>query len=339
MIKKLELTNIRLFKNISFNFNKNIVIFKGLNAIGKTTILEAIYFSILLKSHRTNNDRDLISFNEDFGVIKVNSDREYKIVLNEAKKAFINNNEIKVLKEYIGINNVIMFSPNDLELVNGSPSDRRKFLDINISQISRQYLNILNEYKKVLKYRNDILKADEIDRILLVITTKKLIDLAKQIIKFRYEFIKELNDNLVGISDEKIVIEYSPSTSYKSIENDFNKSLDNDIFNKLTNKGPHRDDIKFYIDDKEGIYLSQGQIRTICLSIKLTLIKIIKKYKKNNPIILLDDVLSELDDIRKNKLFDILDDSYQIFISTTDLTNIKKELLDRAQIIEIKKNM
>ncbi len=337
MIKGIELKNIRLFKNISFNFNKNIVIFKGSNAVGKTTILEAIYFSILLKSFRTNNDSDLITFNEKYGIIKLISEKEYKVVINDSKSAFINNNEIKILKEYIGINNCVSFSPNDLDLVYGSPSYRRRFLDLNISQISKQYINNLNDYKKVLKYRNDILKQDNIDRILLDITTKNLIDLARPIIKFRYEFIKELNDNLVSISDEKIRLEYICSTTYKTIDDDFNKSLDNDIFNKLTNKGPHRDDIKFYIDDKESIYLSQGQVRTICLSIKLTLIKIIKKYKKNNPIILLDDVLSELDDDRKNKLFETLDDNYQIFISTTDLTNIKKELLDKAEIIEINK--
>lgn len=335
MIKKIELKNIRLFKDNSFDFNKNIVIFKGKNAIGKTTILESIYFSILLKSPRTNNDSELISFNEKFGVIKVFSNKEYKVVINEAKKAFINNLEIKVLKEYIGLNNVVMFSPNDLELINGSPSYRRKFLDINISQISRQYINTLNEYKHILKMRNDILKSENIDRILLDITTKKLIDLAKIIIKFRYEFIKEINDNLVNLSKDKIVIEYSPSTSLKTIEDDFNKSLDNDIFNKLTNKGPHRDDIKFLINNKDAIYASQGQIRTICLSIKLALISIIKKYKKNNPIVLLDDVLSELDIERKNKLFEILDGNYQIFISTTELDNIKKELLDKAQIIEL----
>ena len=335
MIKKLELKNIRLFKDISFNFNKNIVIFIGSNAVGKTTILESIYFSILLKSFRTNNDNDLIRFKESFGVIKVNSNKEYKIVLNEAKKAFINNNEVKVLKEYIGLNNVVSFSPTDLDLVYGSPNIRRKFLDINISQISKQYLNYLNENKKVLKYRNDILKSENIDNILLDITTKKLIDLAKPIIKFRYEFIKDLNSNLVSISDEKIVLEYSPSTSYKSIDEDFNKSLDNDIFYKLTNKGPHRDDIKFYIDNKEASFLSQGQVRTICLSIKLTLIKIIKKYKNNSPVILLDDVLSELDEFRRNKLFEVLDSDSQIFISTTDLSNIKQELLDKAQIIEM----
>ena len=335
MIKKIELSNIRLFKNISFNFNKNIVVFKGRNAIGKTTILESIYFSILLKSPRTNNDSDLISFNEKFGVIKVFSNKEYKVVINESKKAFINGVEVKVLKDYIGLNNVVMFSPNDLELINGSPSDRRKFLDINISQISKQYINNLNEYKKILKMRNDILKSENIDRVLLDVTTKNLIDLAKPIIKFRYEFIKELNDNLVNLSKDKIVIEYSPSTTIKSIEEDFNKSLDNDIFNKLTNKGPHRDDIKFLVDDKYAIYASQGQIRTICLSIKLALIKIIKKYKKNNPIVLLDDVLSELDDERKNRLFEVLDSSYQIFISTTELNNIKKELLDKAMVIEL----
>ena len=335
MIKKIELTNIRLFKNISFNFNKNIVIFKGKNAIGKTTILESIFFSILLKSPRTNNDSELISFNEKFGVIKVFSDKEYKVVLNEAKKAFINSIEVKSLKEYIGLNNVVMFSPNDLELINGSPSDRRKFLDINISQISKQYINNLNEYKKLLKMRNDILKSENIDRVLLDVTTKNLIEIAKPIIKFRYEFIKEINENLVNLSKDKIVIEYSPSTTIKSIEDDFNKSLDNDIFNKLTNKGPHRDDIKFMVNEKNAIYASQGQIRTICLSIKLALIKIIKKYKKNNPVVLLDDVLSELDDERKNRLFEVLDSSYQIFISTTELNNIKKELLDKAMIIEL----
>lgn len=337
MIKKLELRNIRIFKNISFDFKKNIVIFIGENAIGKTTLLESIYFSIMLKSPRTNNDSELISFNEKFGMIKISSNRDYKVVLSENKKVFINDNEITNLKEYIGLNNVVMFSPKDLDLVYGSPSDRRHFLDINISQISKQYLNNLNEYKKILKYRNDILKSEKIDKVLLDIITKKLIENAKEIIKFRYEFIKELNDNLISIGKEKIIIEYSSSTTYKNIDDDFNKSLDNDIFSKSTNKGPHRDDIKFIIGDNKSNYASQGQVRTICLALKLTLIKIIEKYKKNNPIILLDDVLSELDDERKNRLFELLDSNYQIFISTTELNNIKSELLEKAQIIELVK--
>nr|MCR5462631.1 DNA replication and repair protein RecF [bacterium] len=158
----------------------------------------------------------------------------------------------------------------------------------------------------------------------------------KEIIKFRYEFIKELNENLFSISNENIRIEYKPSTSYKSIVEDFNKSLDNDIFTKLTNKGPHRDDLVFFIDNKEANYASQGQVRSLVLSIKLSLINIIKKYKNNYPIILLDDVLSELDNDRKNKLFSILDNNYQVFISTTELDNIDKKLLDKAEIIEIK---
>ena len=232
-----------------------------------------------------------------------------------------------------------MFSPNDLDLVYDSPSVRRKFLDINISQISKNYLNKLNEYKKVLKLRNDILKQEKIDDILLTVTTNKLIDLAKEIIKFRYEFIKELNENLCSISNENIRIEYKPSTSYKSIVEDFNKSLDNDIFTKLTNKGPHRDDLVFFIDNKEANYASQGQVRSLVLSIKLSLIYIIKKYKNNYPIILLDDVLSELDDSRRNRLFKLLNSDFQIFISTTELNNIDPKVLDKAQIIEIKKDM
>ena len=335
MIKSIDLKNIRLFKNVSFNFNKNIVVFIGENAIGKTTILESIYFSIMLKSPRTNNDNDLISFNEKLGVIKVNSNKEYKVVLNEKKRVFINDIEINNLKEYIGLNNVVIFSPNDLDLIYGSPSLRRHFLDINISQISKIYLNKLNEYKKILKMRNDILKEEKINKTLLSVTTKNLIDLAKDIIKFRYEFIKELNDNIITIGKEKIVIKYSPSTTYKNIEDDFNKSLELDISTKLTNKGPHRDDMKFIIDNNKSNYASQGQVRTIALALKLTLINIIKKYKKNNPIILLDDVLSELDDERKNRLFELLDDNYQIFISTTELNNIRNDLLEKAQIIKL----
>ena len=335
MIKSIELKNIRLFKNVSFNFNKNIVVFIGENAIGKTTILESIYFSIMLKSPRTNNDSDLISFKENLGIIKVSSNKDYKIVLNEKKRVFINDIEINNLKEYIGLNNVVIFSPNDLDLIYGSPSLRRHFLDINISQISKIYLNKLNEYKKVLKMRNDILKEEKINKTLLDVTTKNLIDLAKDIIKFRYEFIKELNDNIITIGKEKISIEYNPSTTYKNIDEDFNKSLDLDISTKLTNKGPHRDDMKFIIDNNKSNYASQGQVRTIALALKLTLISIIKKYKKNNPVVLLDDVLSELDDERKNRLFELLDDNYQIFISTTELNNIRQDLLEKAQIIKL----
>ena len=147
--------------------------------------------------------------------------------------------------------------------------------------------------------------------------------------------IDVLDEIATFFGDEKISIEYNPSTTYKNIEQDFNKSLDLDISSKLTNKGPHRDDMKFIIDSNKSNYASQGQVRTIALALKLTLINIIKKYKKNNPIVLLDDVLSELDDNRKNKLFELLDDNYQIFISTTELNNIRNDLLEKAQIIKL----
>lgn len=338
MIKSLELKNVRLFSKIKFAFSKKIVIFIGNNAVGKTTILESIYFLCLTKSPRTINAKELIKHNEEFAKMRMKTNKEYIVVINERKRIFVNENEVKKYKDYIGINNVVMFSPNDLQLVYGSPTERRRFLDINISQLSKEYINHLSEYKNYLKQRNELLKRINIndDMIFLNIITKKLIEEGKKVVFLRDKFIKEINENLTKIHNEKIEIIYQPSSPISKIEEIFENKREIDIITKTTNYGPHRDEVIFKLNCKDSSYCSQGQIRTIVLELKLTLIKLIKKYKKEDPIVLLDDVLSELDEERKNKLLNLIDDDYQVFITATDVLNIKEEILKKAQIINLK---
>lgn len=336
MINKLLLKNVRLFSSFDLDVKKNIVVFIGDNATGKTTILESIYFLCLTKSPRTLNEKELVKFNEPFCKMTMLADKEYTAVIGEEKKILIDKKEIKKYKDYIGLNNVVMFSPNDMQLVYGSPSERRRFLDINISQVSKKYLVLLSEYKKYLKQRNDLLKKLTMndDMIFLDIITSKLLEVAKEIINFRIQFVNELNEKATKVSDEKIEIIYQQSTN--KLEETMRNKREMDILTKTTNYGPHRDDLFFKLNGKNSSFCSQGQIRTIVLEMKLTLIKIIMEYKKTKPVVLLDDVLSELDDKRKNNLFSILNDDYQVFITSTDVLNINKDLLKKAQVINLK---
>lgn len=338
MINNLELKNVRLFSKLKLDFSKNIIILIGNNAIGKTTVLESIYFLCLTKSMRTLNEKELIKYNEPFAKMRMKTDKEYVAVIGEEKKIFINGNEVKKYKDYIGLNNVVMFSPNDLQLIYGSPTERRRFLDVNISQISKEYINYLSEYKKYLKQRNELLKKLSVndDLIFLDIITKKLIEVGKKVINLREKFVKEINEDLTKINKEEIEIIYQASSPVSKMEEIFENKKEIDILTKITNYGPHRDDLGFKINGKNSSFCSQGQIRTIVLELKLTLIKVIKKYKKQNPIVLLDDVLSELDEERKTRLLEIIDDDYQVFITSTDVLNIKKEIIDKAQIIDLK---
>ena len=347
MIKKINLKNVRKFDKLTLDINSNIVILSGANASGKTTVLESICLASITKSHRTNTLKEVIKENALYSDIEIlYENKKYRIVLSNAgKMVAINGIEQSKLSEYIGEFPTIFFSPNDLEIITSSPTIRRQFLNQEISQISQTYLKNLNTYNKLLQERNILLKELEIDsdKTLLDILTSQLIEVGKKIIVERERFINEINEQINNIhsqinSNEFIKIVYQPSVNVDKIEEVFEAKKLVDIQSNQTNYGIQRDEIIFLINDKNvSKFASQGQIRNVILSTKLTLCKIINKYKKKYPILLLDDVLSELDLNRQNSLLNLLKSftNIQTFISTVDTSSLNKEILNKYQIINL----
>ena len=345
MITSISLRNFRKFNSISLNITSSKVILSGQNAIGKTSILESIYLASITKSHRTNNLKEIIKEDNQFADIKINYlNNLYRIVLSkEGKMVSINNTEQSKISEYIGKFPTIFFSPNDLDIITGSPTKRRQFLNQEISQISLSYIKNLNLYNKLLQERNSCLKELDIDsdtKILDVITSQ-LIEVCKKIFIERTNFINKINSKINYIhskmnSSENINLIYQPSVNLENIEEVFNSKKITDIISKQTNYGIHRDELIFTINDKNAMkFASQGQIRNIILSVKLTLCEVINEYKKKYPVLLLDDVLSELDINRQNNLLKLLDNFGQTFISTVDTSGLNKEILKKYQIITL----
>lgn len=345
MIKKIKLKNVRKFDDLELNINNNKILLFGSNAIGKTTVLEAINIASITKSHRSSNLKEVIKENSLFADIKINyEDNLYRVVLSNAgKMVSINNSEKKKISDYIGSFPTVFFSPNDLDIILSSPTIRRQFLNQEISQFSNTYLKNLNNYNKLLNERNSCLKELEIDSDtkLLDVITKEMIEYGIKIISEREKFVNEINDVINEIhqqinSNEVIKIIYQPSVTINNIYSNFENKKQSDIISNQTNYGPHRDELVFMINDKNAAkYASQGQIRNVVLSTKLALCKIIYKHQKKYPVLLLDDVLSELDINRQNNLLKILDNFGQTFISTADTSSLNNEILKKYQIIKL----
>jgi len=350
-IKKLNLSNFRNYDQLSIEFNKKTNILIGLNAQGKTNILESLYILGLTKSHKVNKDREVIKNNSNYA--KINSlinfnrkDIELDIVVSKlGKKAKYNQIEVSRLSEYIGILNVVMFAPEDMDLIKGNPQIRRKFLDLEIGQISKEYLYLLQNYRKILKQRNDLLKKMQTnkngDMILLDILTDQLIGYLEGIILKRKEFVFKINNyaNLIYKSlsndDNNLIIKYLPSIE-KDYKEEYVNKYQYDIITGTTNLGAHRDDIEFYLNDfqirSQG---SQGEIRSSVLALKLALIDYIYEYKKEYPILLLDDVLSELDVKRQNNLMEYIQNKTQTFITSTEINDINLLNIEEFKLFKI----
>lgn len=358
-LEDLQLRNFRNYDSLKLKLNPHINIFYGNNAQGKTNLLESIHVLGLTKSHLLNLDNNLIKDNENAsklkGTIKNSKFRKkLEIELHENKKVLkIDGIEIKKITEYINSSlNVIIFYPEDLEIIKGSPNNRRNFINLELSQLSDNYLKILTEYNKLLKIRNDYLKKIskniKIDETYFQIITKYLIDKAIIIYKMRLKFIKKINENCGKIFHELTKLE-GFNLKYVTnfiLDDDESKIKSNllDIYEKNHKKeiklgttlyGPHRDDIEFYLKDKNiKIYGSQGQKRLAILATKLSEIEIFKQFKNNTPILLLDDVFSELDEIKKNNIVKYISDDIQVIITTTELKNVSK--FKSASIFKIK---
>lgn len=355
ILEKMKIKNFRNYDSLEITLSPGINILYGKNGQGKTNLLESIYVLGLTKSHRSFIDNNLIKKNEVMSkiegkIVKNSLSTTLKIILNKSsKKLNIDHKEIQKVSDYISIMNIIIFYPEDLELVKSSPVVRRRFLNVEISQIDGSYLELMNQYNKILKIRNTYLKNPKNKEYLSVITDH-LIDIAASIYIIRKKFVDRINEyiesiffNLSNISNFQL--SYKTSISINDFHKNHIKELlnhrfleiyDQELKYKATLIGPHKDDLEFLIKE-ENIknYGSQGQQRMAVLAIKLSEIQILKKYKQENPILLLDDVFSELDDERKNSLLNYIHGEIQTIITTTDLKNINKNILKTAKIFHI----
>lgn len=319
------------------NFDEKINIIYGDNAQGKTNILESMYVCATSKSHRGSKDREIIRFDNDESHIKVNvkkNDMNYRIDMhlkkNKPKGIAVNGITIKRAVELFGILNIVFFSPEDLNIIKNGPSERRRFIDMELSQLDKIYLDCLINYKKVVNQRNSLLKEyafsgreDIISS--LDIWDMQLVKYGNDVIKSREKFVKEINDLVKSIHTklsgdrEQLEIIYEPCVKEQDFESELVRVRDRDLKFKCTNIGPHKDDMCFLINGMDvRKYGSQGQQRTAALSLKLAEIELVKQIIHDTPVLFLDDVLSELDSRRQNFLLDSIG-NIQTMITCTGL--------------------
>lgn len=361
-VTKINLTNFRNYLDIAIKLNEKMNIFVGDNAQGKTNVLESIVILALTKSHRIVNNPNIITFNKKKssveGIIKKDkliSKLKVEITENE-KKLYINKSNIKKNADYISNLNVIVFTPDDLEIIKGSPNIRRNLLNIQLSQISKIYLNTYNEYNKILKTRNEYLKIlynnSIADKNYLDIITDKLVEKAVIIYQQRKDYLdlinQNINDNFKEITDcsglevkyitNIDLIDYSAENIKKVLKDKLNKNYNRELQYGMTMYGPHRDDFLFnYNNNDIKIYGSQGQQKLAVLCFKLSEINIFKNYSGFYPVLLLDDIFSELDIKKRNNILKLINQfEIQSIITTTDLKSINKKYFDDSYIFEVK---
>jgi DNA replication and repair protein RecF len=356
-IENLVLKDYRNYENLQIDFENKVNVILGENAQGKTNVMESIYVLAMAKSHRTTNDKDLIRWDQEYAKIegRVQKNRGslpmQLVISKKGKKAKCNHIEQQKLSQYVGNMNVVMFAPEDLHLVKGSPQVRRRFIDMEIGQVSPIYLHDMSQYQKILQQRNHFLKMMQIQKnsndVMLEILTDQFIQMAAKIVLKRFEFIRLLEKWAEpihsGISRglEKLKIEYKPSVDVSEhqelskmierFENKFAEVRKREVDRGVTLFGPHRDDLLFYVNDRDvQTFGSQGQQRTTALSIKLAEIELIHSEIKEYPILLLDDVLSELDDYRQSHLLNTIQGKVQTFVTTTSVEGIDHQTLKEA---------
>ena len=340
-IKKIKIKNFRNYKEEEINLEKNINIFYGENAQGKTNIIESIFLCSLGKSFRAKKDIEMIKLNEENAIVEIEyekSDREgkIKIELGNKKNIYLNGIKIKKLSELLGNLNIVIFTPDDINILKGGPQNRRRFLDIMISQLRPNYMHILNLYLKTIEQRNKYLrqiKEENRDENLIEIWDEKLAEYAIKICEYREEFINKIIEKIKKIhknitnGKEEIELEYitecKDKEKYLKLLKERRKL---DIIKGFTTKGVHRDDFVIYINEKEiNIYGSQGQNRTAMLSLKLAELQVINDEIGEYPILLLDDFMSELDKNRRKNFLENIENTQVIITGTEklDIENLK----------------
>ena len=351
-IQSLELKNYRNYDRLIIEFSSGSNILYGDNAQGKTNILEAVYLGATTKSHRGSKDKEIIRFGENESHIRIHlmkQDIGHQIDMHlkksRTKGAAIDRIPIKRSSDLLGFVPVIFFSPEDLSIIKNGPSERRKFLDIELSQLEKMYLHQLSSYNRVMAHRNNLLKQLAYQRELLDTLDSwdlQLVKYGSEVIRYRQKFIEDLNEiireihkNLTG-KKEKIVLKYDYSVNYDEFLTVLQRKREIDLKYASTGAGPHRDDIEFLVN---GIDIrkfgSQGQQRTAALSLKLAQIELVKRQTGETPILLLDDVLSELDSSRKNYLLDSIKD-IQTLITCTGLEEFINSHLQIDKMFQVK---
>lgn len=350
--KHLALNNYRNCKNIELDFNNNKTLIIGKNAQGKTNILESIYFLSTLKSPRTSNIKEFVNFDKnnfsaEITIEKSNTEIELGIEYNLEKPKVLKVNGLKTTsKNYKGVLTTVLFSTQDLMLLRGSPQDRRNWLDSAISQIYPAHDERISKYNKIRIQKNNLLKEPDINLALLDVFNEQLTTVGANIIYVRQKFLSELKKyaktGYLDISkNEEFDLKYSfEEKDLNEIAKALKEELEERKFEEIARHqscvGPHRDDVYFYLNDKDATkFASQGQQRTIVLAIKLAEIELIKNKNGESPILLLDDVLAELDDLRQNYLLSSISDDTQTIITSVDTLLFDNEFLRNVTVFKI----
>lgn len=351
IIKRLELADYRNYETLDLEFDKGTNILYGDNAQGKTNILEAIYMAATTKSHKGSKDKEMIGFGKEEAHIRTYLEKEgvgtrVDMHLRKAgsKGIAIDGQKIRKAAELLGLCNVVFFSPEDLSIIKNGPAERRRFVDMELCQLDSFYLYNLNHYNKIVNQRNKLLKDMYMNPELkdtLAIWDSQLVSFGSKIVERRKLFVDQLNEIIYEIhkklsgGKEELIISYEPDVAIEEFEKSLRYNQDRDIRMKQTSIGPHRDDFAFLNKDVDiRKYGSQGQQRTAALSLKLSEIELVKKIAKDTPILLLDDVLSELDSNRQNYLLNSIGD-IQTIITCTGLEEFVNNRFEVNKIYKV----
>lgn len=351
IIKSIELNHFRNYEREQFEFNEGTNVLFGDNAQGKTNVLEAIFVGGTTKSHKGSKDNDMIQKGKEECHIRYFIEKkgctfrvEIHMKRGKAKGIAIDGLPIKSSKELMGLCNIVFFSPEDLSIIKDGPEERRRFINMELCQLDKTYLYYLTQYKKVLKQRNTLLKQIQDNRELmstLEIWDAQLVENGSKIIEMRKEFVTHIDeimqkkhDSLTG-GKEKIHVEYKPNCAADNFAKQLFINGERDIHHGTTTVGPHRDDMSFFIENQEiRVYGSQGQKRTAALSLKMAEIEIVERIAGEKPILLLDDVLSELDRNRQNYLLENIK-GIQTIITCTGLEEFVQNGINIDKTFEI----
>ena len=351
ILKSIALKNFRNYNDLYLEFDQGTNILYGDNAQGKTNILEAVYVSGTTRSHKGSKDKELIQFGQEEAHIQTVVEKgglDYQIDMhikkNRSKGIAINKIPIKKASELFGILNIVFFSPEDLNIIKNGPSERRHFLDVELCQLDRLYLYHLTRYHKILNQRNKLLKdlhfRPEWEDTLSVWDIQ-LVECGEKLISARKKFVQELNEIIFGIhknisgSKEELLIRYEPNVDQGLLEQELQRNRARDLKFGMTTIGPHRDDLCFLIHDVDiRKFGSQGQQRSCALSLKLSEIELVKKLIREMPVLVLDDVLSELDGGRQNYLLNSIHD-IQTVITCTGLDEFVKNRFELNKVFRV----
>lgn len=353
ILQKLQLRNFRNYESIDLYLEPGIHLITGKNAQGKTNLLEAVSYLSTTRSHRSNDDKNLIQEGKEAFVIRAtvlrkNKKMDLRVALNEqGKNLFLYQTVIKRVSDFIGEFNAVLFCPDDMALFQASPRVRRRFIDMELSKLSKAYTRVLNEVGKLLKERNALLKQERIDLAYLDVLDEQLIEKQAVIITQRQRFLSDLLDQChlfyekLSQDQTKLSFQYHSCVPYcddlaelkERLKRKYEKYRERDCFLKQTTVGTHKEDFMFMINEKElSSYASQGQKRSVLLAVKVGIVYMIHALTEEYPVLLLDDVFSELDEDRKKMLLISLPKEVQIFITTTDIKEIPI-LADRRYIV------